>query len=361
MSKITYLGLDVHSRSITIAELGPSGDSPRCSEIPNVPKAVRRTFSRLKASHNDLRCCYEAGACGFELQRLLAQMGIACEVIAPALIPRKAADRVKTDKRDAVKLARLFRAGELTPIRIPTAAEEGVRDLVRAREDVRRDLVSARHRLDKFLIRHGHMFTEGTKWTLKYWKWLKAITFERAPERTTFEHYIRGVEYLEERRDAVEAAIIEVAESPEYAPKVSRLTCFRGLSVLGAMVLIAEIQDFRRFDHPRSLMGFLGLVPSERSSGTTERRGGITKAGNSHARRILVEGAWAYRHKPAIAARTRKALASQPPEIERLARRAQERLHRRYVRLLSRGKSSQAAITAVARELSGFVWAAMVA
>jgi transposase len=360
MSKITYLGLDVHSRSIEIPELGPGATSPKHTEIPNDRKVVRRTFTRLKAQHAELRCCYEAGVCGFELYRQLTEMGIACEVIAPALIPRKPGDRIKTDRRDADKLARLYRAGELTPIHVPGADEEGVRDLVRAREDVRKDLVAARHRLDKFLIRHGHIYTAGSKWTEKYWDWVKQISFDRAPEHKTFEHYRLGVEYIQDRREALDREIGEIAAAPAYADRVGRLTCFRGISVLSAMVLLTEIQDFRRFEHPRALMAFLGLVPCEHSSGTTERRGGITKTGNSHARRILVEGAWHYRHRPALGTRIKKALTGQPPEMERLARRSQDRLHRRYCKLVGRGKSGPTAIVAVARELSGFVWSAMV-
>jgi transposase len=358
MEKVTYVGIDVHSVRISIAVLAGSAE-PRHLEIGNEEKAIRRTFRRLAEDAYELRCCYEAGPCGYELHRQLSTMGIACEVIAPSLIPRKAGDRVKTDRRDALKLARLYRAGELTSVRVPTSDEEAVRDLVRAREDARKDLIAARHRLNKFLLRHGRIYSQGTKWTQRHWKWLRAQGFERPCERLVFEHYVGQVDHLFERHIALKSEIALVAESQQYRPLVQRLVCLRGISVLSAMILIAEIQDFHRFSHPRALMAFLGLVPGEYSSGKKERRGRITKAGNAHVRRILVEAAWAYRHPPRIGPRIRKALASQPPALVSLARKADQRLHRRYARLVGRGKRHQVVVTAIARELSGFVWAAM--
>ncbi len=306
-----------------------------------------------------MRCCYEAGPCGFELYRQLAALGIPCEVVAPALVPQKPGERIKTDRRDARKLVRLYRAGELTPIRVPTPEEEAVRDLVRAREGIRRDLTAARHRLSKFLLRHGRLYTQGTQWTERFWGWLRSQTFERPAERVTFEHYVLQVLHLGERRAALEQEIAHVAETAPYQPAVARLACLRGISTLSAMTLLAEVQDFRRFEHPRQLMAFLGLVPSEHSSGSKERRGGITKTGNTHARRILVEAAWAYRHPPTLGPRSRRLLAGQPPEVVVLVRKAHLRLHKRYARLVGRGKRPPLAVTAVARELCGFVWALM--
>jgi transposase len=357
MKEITYIGLDVHQRSIAMAELGADAEGPVVREIPNDPKLVRRTFQRLKKESPGLRCCYEAGPCGFELERLLGQMGIACEVIAPALIPRKPGERIKTDRRDAAKLARLYRAGELTAIRVPTPEEEAVRDLVRAREDVRKDLIAARHRLAKFLLRHGRIFSDGKNWTERHFRWLRAQSFDHAGERTTFEHYLLQVDHLIDRRARLEAEIAVLAAAEPYRAPVARLSCLRGISVLSSMVLLAELQDFRRFQHPRELMAFVGLVPSEHSSGASQRRGSITKTGNSHARRVLVEAAWAYRHPPRVGPRARRALADQPPHVVALARKAQLRLHRRYGRLVARGKRVQVVVTAVARELCGFVWA----
>lgn len=356
---ITFVGLDVHSASIALAILPPGTDVPVEREIPNDPKLIRRMFTRLKADAQQLRCCYEAGPCGFELYRLLTAMGIPCDVVAPALVPRKPGERIKTDRRDARKLVRLSRAGELTPIRVPTPEEEAVRDLVRAREDVRRDLTAARHRLAKFLLRHGRLFSQGKNWTERFWHWLRTQTFERPAEQVTFEHYVLQVHHLEECRAALEREIAAVADTAPYQPAVARLACLRGISTLSAMTLLAEIQDFRRFEHPRQLMAFLGLVPSEHSSGAKERRGAITKTGNTHARRILIEAAWAYRHPPTLGPRTRRLLAAQPPEVVVQVRKAHLRLHKRYARLVGRGKRPPVAVTAVARELCGFVWALM--
>lgn len=356
MRNTIHVGLDVHQRSIAVAELWGSGSEPIVREIPNSPSTIRKLFSKLK-SRGELRCCYEAGPCGFELYRLLGHLGITCDVIAPALIPRRAGDRIKTDRRDAVKLARLHRAGELTPIRVPDQEQEGVRDLVRAREDVRKDLTSAKHRLSKFLLRHGRTFSETRNWTDKHWRWIRAQQFEGAAELTTFEHYVIQVEHLEERRAALEKEIHAVAETEPYRAPVARLSCLRGVSILGAMVLLAELLDLKRFDSPRQLMAFVGLVPSEYSSGGARKLGGITKTGNGHVRRILVEASWSYRHRPSLGPRARRTLATQPPEVAAVAQKAQRRLHQRYNRLVGRGKKSQVAVTAVARELCGFIWA----
>lgn len=361
MSKRTlFVGLDVHAESIAIAVLDGSGDVPRTSEIPNDPKVVRRSLQRL-AQEGTLRCCYEAGSCGFELKRQLDGLQIPCEVIAPALIPRKPGERIKTDRRDAIKLARCLRSGDLTAIRVPTPDEEAVRDLVRAREDLRKDLVAARHRLSKFLLRHGRRFHAGAKWTEGFWRWVDIQVFERVAERLTFEHYVGQVRHLLARREELERAIEGVAAQDSYRHSVARLSCLRGISLLSAMGLLAEIQDFRRFASPRELMAFVGLVPSERSSGGKQQRGGITKTGNSHARRLFVEAAWAYRHLPCIGPRIRKALVGQPAHVDAIARKAQRRLHQRYRHLLARGKRAPVAVTAVARELCGFAWALMVA
>jgi len=357
--RIIHVGLDVHSKSVAMATLDQGDEKPTTVVIPNDPKALRRAFAKL-APLGEVRCCYEAGPCGYEVWRLLAEMGVECAVVAPALIPAKPGDRVKTDRRDAAKLVRLFRAGELTGIRVPTPEEEAVRDLVRAREDVRKELVAARHRLQKFLLRHGRIYSEGKNWTDRYWSWLRKQHFEKPAARFTFEHYQLQVHHLEERRADIERELAAVAATEPYRDSVDRLCCLRGISVLSAVVLLAEVQDFRRFDHPRQLMAFLGLVPSEHSSGGRAKRGAITKTGNSHARRILVEASWAYRHPPAVGPRAKRLLAGQPPHVVAQAKKAQHRLHKRYARLVGRGKRSQVAVTAVARELCGFVWALMV-
>jgi transposase len=356
---ITYVGLDVHQSLITVATLKPRARRPEMRIIENDPTMLSRTFKKLKRKKN-LRCCYEAGPCGFAVHRHLTRLGIHCDVIAPSLIPKKPGERIKTDRRDAAKLARLYRAGELTAIDVPTAEREAVRDLVRAHEDVRRDMVAARHRLSKFLLRRGIHFSEGRNWTQKWWRWCKALSFEHPEAQATFEHYQMQIHNLLERRAELEAQIFVVAEQEPYKASVERLSCLRGISTLSAMVLVAEIGDFRRFTHPRQLMGFVGLVPSEHSSGAKQRRGGITKTGNGHVRRILVQAAWSYRNPASVGPTVLRLLPGQPPEVKAQVYKAQSRLHARYRRMVGRGKGSKVAIIAVARELCGFIWSLMV-
>lgn len=358
---ITHVGLDVHAERIVIASLVGQAKEPVVRDIPNEPKIVRRALQRLASEAYELRCCYEAGPCGFEVHRQLTAMGIACDVIAPSLIPVRSGDRIKTDRRDASKLARLLRAGELTAITVPSPDQEAVRDLVRARDDVRKDLTAARHRLVKFLIRHGRIYSRGKNWTVRFWSWVRTQRFERECERLTFEHYVHQVEHLAARRAELDMEIGRIASSEPYAGAVAKLTCLRGVSTLVAMVLVAEIGDFRRFESPRQLMAYLGLVPREYSSGGKEKRGGITKTGNGHVRRALVEAAWAYRSNSALGRRAERSARGKPAAVVEIARRAQRRLTRRYARLVGRGKKSQIAVTAVARELCGFVWSLMVA
>jgi transposase len=304
-----------------------------------------------------VRACYEAGSCGYEVYRQLAAMGIACDIIAPGLIPVRVGDRVKTDRRDAEKLARLLRAGELTSIRVPTETEEALRDLIRCREDAREDVLRQRHHVLKFLLRHGRSFHETKHWTLAHWKWLRAQRFDQPLAQTVFTEYLSTLEKTLARLTVLDQAIAREAEKEPYKALVGRLRSLRGIDTLSAMALIAEICDFARFEHPRELMAYLGLVPSERSSGGKKRRGSITKTGNAHARRIFVEASWHYRHAPARSATMKARWEGQPQAVVDHAFKAQERLHRRYVRLTSRGKPSQLAVVAVARELCGFVWA----
>lgn len=359
MTQTTYLGLDVHSRTIAIARLYPGSNEPAMSEIANDPTVVRKAFQREKQrSGGSLRCCYEAGPCGYVLQRQLAELGIPCEVVAPSLIPRKPGERVKTDSRDAAKLARLYRAGDLTTIGVPTEEQEAGRDLVRARDDARKDRVAARHRLTKFLLRHGYRFAEGHNWTAKFWAWVKKIAFARAGEQIAFDHYVDQVNHLDHRIDVLDTAIEQLAQSESYRDMVGKLTCLRGISTLGAMIIITEVYDLRRFASARQLMAFLGLVPSEHSSGQKQRRGGITKTGNGHVRRMLVEAAWSYRHQAiAPTVRQKKAFAAQPPGVVDIARKASHRLGKRYRHLSSRNKKWPAVTVAVAREMCGFLWA----
>jgi len=352
-----WVGLDVHKESIAVAVLGGSGPQDRpVVTVPNEPTQIRKLFGRLK-KEGELRACYEAGSCGYELYRQLATMGIACDVVAPGLIPVRVGDRVKTDRRDAEKLARLSRAGELTSIRVPTESEEALRDLVRCREDAREDVLRQRHHVLKFLLRHGRIFRETKHWTLAHWKWLRAQSFDQPLAQVVFNEYLATLERTLARVATLDREISEQAKKEPYRAIVGRLRCLRGIDTLSAMALIAEICDFARFEHPRELMAYLGLVPSERSSGVKQRRGSITKTGNAHARRIFVEASWHYRHAPARSATMKARWEGQPQGVVDHAFKAQERLHRRYYRLTSRGKPSQLAVTAVARELCGFVWA----
>jgi transposase len=356
MKKMIWIGLDVHAQSIALARLDGDASTPSSSEIPNDPKVIAKTFKKLRAE-GDVHVCYEAGACGYEIYRQLSTMGIGCVVIAPALVPRKPGDRIKTDRRDAVKLVRLYRAGELTPVWVPTPDQEGVRDVLRARDDARRARTAARNRLSKFLLRHGQRFSEGCGWTQKFWRWVQGQRFERPSEQFVFEQYVEHVQQLDARIMLFDAEIAKLAKTEPLRERVARLCTLRGVSVMTAMVILTELFDLRRFDHPRQLMAFLGLVPSEYSSGNRQQRGRITKTGNAHVRRVLVEAAWSYRRKPSIAARQSKAIARQPPEVTRVAREATSRLCKRYSRHIGRGKKPQVAVTAVARELCGFLWA----
>lgn len=355
MTKTTYLGLDVHAATIAIAMLEDGQEKAEIHEIANDPAAIRKTVKRLTKGRS-LRCCYEAGPCGYVLQRQLAGMGIDCQVVAPSLIPQKPGERVKTDRKDAVKLARLLRSGDLTPITVPTEDQEAVRDLVRAREAARRARTDARHRLTKFLLRHGHRY-HATNWTGQFWKWVNTMVFTHPALTKTLQYYTDTVLHLDRQIEALDADIEEIAARDPFRDAVAKLSCLRGISTLAAMVILSEVYDLRRFASASQFMAFLGVVPSEHSSGQKQRRGGITKTGNGRVRRILVEAAWAYRHYPRVTSRQYKLFANQPPTITDICRKANLRLTRRFRRLEARGKKSPVAMTAIARELAGFVWA----
>lgn len=359
-STTLWVGLDVHKDSISVAVVDRDRREERPSlTIPNEPTEVRKLFSRLK-KEGEIRACYEAGSCGYEVYRQLSKMSIACDVVAPGLIPVRVGDRVKTDRRDAEKLARLFRAGELTSIRVPSDAEEALRDLIRCREDAREESTRERHHVLKFLLRRGRTF--GAKhWSRDHWAWLRSQRFAEPLAQVVFTEYLTALEKTLARVHALDEEITRQAALEPYKAMCGRLRCLRGIDTLSAMSLIAEICDFKRFEHPRELMAFLGLVPSERSSGAKQRRGSITKTGNAHARRILVEAAWHYRHAAARSIVMKRRWEGQPRAVVDHAYKAQERLHRRFVRLTARGKPSQVAVVAIARELCGFAWAAATA
>ena len=365
MSKIDYItsvGMDVHKKTINVAVV-LSGSSQVAEEwqLANEPRAIKRLVKKVKRlSPGEVVACYEAGPCGYALKRRLDDLGLPCVVIAPSLIPVKPGERVKTDRRDARKLATLFMAGLLTEVHPPNPAQESVRDLTRAREDAKQDQMRARHRLGHMLLRHGFMFTETNNWTKKHRAWLRKIRFDSVHAQRVFEQYLLSLEQIEERLITINVYLEEAADSEEYAEKVGWLRCLRGIGTVTAMTILAELHDFRRFDNPRELMSYLGLTPSEYTSGENTRRGGITKAGNSHVRRILVEAAKHYRHRPTVSVVLRKRRAGQPKAVIAIADRAHSRLHRRYYKLKEGSrKHSNVATTAVARELTGFIWAVM--
>ena len=364
MSKgTTFVGMDVHKASIYVAVAEPSTRDARDAtvwQIENKPAAVAKLARKLKA-YGDVVTCYEAGPCGFALLRQLDGHGVPCKVIAPALIPQKPGQRIKTDRRDATKLAMLMRAGLLTDVRPPTPAQEAVRDLCRAREDVVEDTMRARHRIVKFLIRHGRSF-DGSNWTKLHREWLVKQKFEHAAQQATFDVYVSALQATEERLKSLEKQVEDVAAQKPYAEPVALLRCFRGIDTTTAMIVLSELGDLTRFESPRELMSFLGITPSEHSSGGPDgrRQGGITKAGNGHVRRVLIEAAWQYRHSPLVGKKLRMRRKGQPLWALAIADKCQTRLCSRRRRLTDKGKPANKVNVAVARELAGFIWAMLV-
>jgi len=359
---IIYLGLDVHKDSITIAVLPEGAPAPtRVERLPNDLAKLRRFCERL-AAQGELRACYEASGAGYVVHRAMRAWGYHCDVIAPSLIPTKPGQQRKHDKYDAAQLARLYRAGELTLIRIPSEAEERVRDVVRCRETLQREVLRSRHYILKFLTRRGFVYREGTNWSTAHYNWLRRLAAASSPlaaeDQIVYGEYLGLLEYKLSRRDELDRRIAELALTPALAPAVNRLQCFRGVQRHVAMVLTTEIGDWRRFESPRQLMAYLGLVPKERSSGDRERRGSLTKAGNSHCRHALVQAAWAYRFQPKVGIALKARQRGQSPVVIAHAWKAQHRLHTLYRRLAFRTKP-QIAVVAVARQLVGFLWAVM--
>lgn len=354
----TWVGMDVHADSIRIAVLGDRGEETR-QEYEIVPdsKGMLNLLKRLKALPGKVHCVYEAGPCGYELYRYLNNHGIECVIVAPSLIPRKPGDRVKTDRRDARKLARLYRAGELTVVEVPDEKREALRDLVRAREDLVEDVMRRRHRLLKYLLRHGHRYREGKAWTERFWRWVEEIEWEEGPPQLVIMEYRVGLEQSVEQLNRLTQAIEELAEAKGYQVEVQRLKTFRGIQTVTAMTVLAEVGSLKRYPKASAFMAAIGLVPSECSSGSQTRRGSITKTGNAHLRRVLVEAAWHYRHHPGGSRRLKERRKGQPAEVVAIAQKADLRLYRKFHRLVQRGKPSAIAAVSVARELAGFLWA----
>ena len=360
---IIYLGLDVHKESLTVAVLPAAAKVPtRVERLANNLVKLKRFLDRL-ARDGEVRACYEASGAGYVIQRAMRDWGYACAVIAPSLIPKRPGVQRKHDKRDAVELARLYRAGELTAVRIPTEAEERVRDLVRCREIFQREILKSRHYLLKFLARRGLVFRDAQHWTQRHMTWLHSLGTAHGPALATedavvFRELLALLEYKLGRRTELDTRIEALALTPAFATSVGWLRCFRGIQTHSAMVLATELVDWRRFETPRQLMAYLGVVPREHSSGDRERRGSITKAGNSHCRHVLMQAAWSYRRPPQVGLPLAARQRGQPPSVIAHAWKAQHRLYKRYHRLAAH-KPPQVTVVAVARELIGFLWAVM--
>lgn len=361
MTQETVVGLDVHAQSITAAILHDANEHPEVITLPADLMQVRRLFRRLAAS-GPVRSCYEASGAGFVLQRVLADDGFRCEVIAPSLIPRKPGDHRKTDRLDAIMLARLYRSGHLTPVHVPTEDHEALRRLLRLRTTYHRYSTATMHRISGILRNHGHVFHEGkSTWTKKHRTWLSGLrsTLE-GPLQTALAVELEHLEYLEAQYRALDAELERFALLPQYRAGSEALCCLRGVKTLTALTILCEIDDIRRFGSPRKLMAYFGLVPSEHSSGSREQRGPITKAGNIHVRRLLVEAAWNNHHRAGADLILNRRRQGQPPAIVAIAVKAQHRLSKKFFHL-DQKKHRHVAITAVARELCGFVWAILMA
>ena len=353
-----YVGLDVHKETIAvaIAEEG-RGEPNYYGEIPNKAEALRKLVKKVATHGEKIAFCYEAGPCGYDVYRQLIDLGQRCDVVAPSLIPRKSGDRVKTDRRDALTVTRLYRAGELTPVWVPDGEQEAIRDLTRAREDMKTMEGHAKQRLAAFLLRHGKRFSGRSKWTQAYFRWLEVIRFEMPAQQIVFQEYVDTVKHLKGRVEALEEEMRQALPGWSLAPVVTGLMALRGVELITAMTVVSELGDISRFTSAREIMAHLGLVPSEHSSGDRKQRGGITKTGNGHARRVLIEASWCYRAPARKTAHLQRRAEQASESVQAIAWKAQKRLCKRYWYLVNKGKLPVEACTAVARELSGFIWA----
>jgi transposase len=354
-----FVGLDVHAETIAVAVADPNAEVRSLGIIPNRADAVRKLVSKLGPTRS-LRVCYEAGPCGYTLYWQLTELGVHCDVVAPTLVPVKAGDRVKTDRRDAEKLARCYRSGDLTRVWVPDAAHEALRDLVRARLAAKKDQVRARVRLKLFLLRHGIRAPEGlTAWRGKYRAWLNTVGFQHHALEVTFLDLVAETDHSAERVTRLERAIDEaVLEAPQKLRALIRgLQALRGVARITAATIVTELGDVTRFDRAPALMSYAGVVPSEHSSGGKAQRGGVTKTGNTHLRRVIVEAAWAYRHRPAVGKTLRARHQGESAAVTGIAWKAQQRLHARYCSMVRAGKHKNKVVMAVGRELLGFMWA----
>jgi transposase len=355
----TYVGIDAHKKDLFLAMVIGTETTPVTWTVPNEPQAVRRLVRKLeREAPGPVQVFYEAGPGGYALQRQLITPRVRCDVVAPALIPRKPGERVKTNRRDARKLMELGRAGLLTAVQPPTPADEAVRDLARARDDAREDLQRCRHRLGKLLLRRGLHYAGG-HWTRPHRQWIERLPWAHAAERTVVEDYLLAIDHTEARLRALDARLADLATTDPYREPVGWLRCFRGIDTLTAMLILAELHDFRRFASAPALMAYLGLVPSEDSTGETHRRGRITKTGNALVRRLLVEVAWHYQHRAGVGPALARRRTGQPGRVIAIAEKAQQRLCRRFRKLTAEHKPTPKIVVAIARELAGFLWAAL--
>ena len=359
LERIVYIGLDVHKETIAVAAAHREAPAQveHLGEIPNRPDSIQRLMLKFRARYQ-LRVCYEAGPCGYAIYRQLRSLDIPCDVVAPSLVPTRPGDRVKTDRRDASRLARLFRSGELTSVWVPDPPHEALRNLTRLRAIAHHDLTRARHRLSKFLLRTGCVSPEEAKpWSKRFLAWTHSVSLAQPLDVLVRDDYYNQVVHLQDRIDVLDQAIADAAAASPMAPRIKALCTMRGVSTITATTLIAEWGDISRFARPRQLMGYSGLVPSESSSGSSIQRGRITKTGSGYLRRVLVEAAFAYRHRPQVGSTLKHRQQGQPESILRISWKAQQRLHRLYSRLLAREKRHQKVVVAVAREMVGFLWA----
>jgi transposase len=353
-----FVGIDTAKarNAVAVAEGGRDGEIRYLGEFDNTPDGVLKLIRKLADRYETLHVCYEAGPTGYGLYRQVLALGHACTVVAPSLIPRRPGERVKTNRRDAQSLARLLRAGELTAVWVPDETHEAVRDLVRTRAMAVEDYRRKRQHVTSFLLRHGRMYTGQASWKGRHLRWLDEQNFAHPAQRLAFQEMLNAVRATVERIDRLEAALVEIVPSWTMAPVVSAFQAMRGVRFMTAATMVAEAGDLRRFDHPRQLMAFLGLVPSERSTGETRRQGGITKTGNASARKALVEAAWTYRHSAGVGRDHQQRQAKLPQQVRDIAWKAQTRLCARYRRLTAKGKRNTVVVTAIAREIAAFLW-----
>src|ERR671919_777513 len=358
-SSTLYIGLDVHKESIAVAYATEKRNSEVIflGTIGTRQCDIDKLIRKLHSKSAQLIFVYEAGPCGYWLYRYLAKKGLVCWVVAPSLIPKKAGDRVKTDRRDAMQLARLMRSGDLTPVYVPKVEDEAIRDLCRAREDAIRDLKAAKFRLKAFLLRHDIRYTGRATWNPAHLRWLSEVVCPTPAQHIVFQEDVRAVHEHTERLQRLEQELQEQVKAWRLHPVVEALQALRGVQFIVAVTTVGELGDLTRFDNPRELMKFLGLIPSEYSTGERRRQGSITKTGNTHARRALVEGAWAYRYPAKVSRHLQLRLENQPKVIQDISWKAQVRLCKRYRRLVARGKHANQVVVAIARELVGFMWA----